>query len=1170
MNKAGKINSIVSIMLVIGLLLQIMQPALAMAVPEKNVALPGQDGYVHLTQYTQHVEDNIFKVSMSMKPIIQSNGGDFVILIDANENMLKQSVDGKTYFQHALDSAYSASRILLDPEYNPLAEIGVNQNRVWLIFYNGQAYNTDGTPLVTGTTSKAFCYISDDMYKSPTARKYPGVAPPESQMQPFGNMISLINQFKANPAPFSAQTGLFNSDVQADQQRYTAVGLAAAYDVFADFSGKGGNETNRKVVMLLSNGPDYERDDVMATNSGNVPTEGSMRMEAQFVAKALKFQSHAYNSASTDKAFGVTVEGDLKTAAQSIASSSGNTYFKDLPVQNWKPGMPQYIPYGNGLPLPVDAPISESVISLDAHKVTIGHDEGQMNPFALIHYKGLASWTDPFQVNNGTVDPVPQTVPDTNPVTPGDYQYRMFGLQPLVNTSKERLSPLNARPTPSGQAAANGRRDPIGGYLTQHGRGDDKTAFVPDWANTYSALSKKYTYADNKMPLKETYKKIASKGGMSAEIWSVGLFVGDESDTVNPGLNVAEAPYGQPSSPSDGVLRMVSDANGWGVQDGFDAKRWKQGAPYRSDFTGYTEPEHVLRVGNTFANAGWRPFDLLNTNFIQGTGLPRGYSISYIPQPGASGSGTSITPGGAMGSYATPAGAPYTQGSQTAYVSPNINGPTSIDYKVDVATGQNNAKWFDTMSFGGPRANYPTVNYPNVTIQSSGGPSTQTNDTQHERNAPEPLGHDPKDWKSNHASIPSAIRINAQEVPYYNGVDFAQRDKLYQHLKALSTVQTSVLKDGAGFDPKKPWVNNSQIWTARQGYLTTSQLKELDLIVEAQVNNAGVATVQSYGGENSFNQDYQNYYEAFQVVLRATGYYNAMNQILSTDRQTHPLSQQTAAYDKEDFEPIVRMVKGPSLMASDEEGPYDVLVRTFEDLVYDYYKISYNSFAKAQLSEYFNIVSYERDKEDIVIRYGIPDEFPQRLTKNLSSVSHSGQDIEWKFDKTMYSGLVYELVFYVELNEAKANNPDMNYPLQNYAYINLNLKTLTRDANDNLIRIQTIKNFPANYVQPKNKQTPYTITETNEIITEEGRIIGVFPSGANINSPFELNNLALPFYTPSVTPAPKKQLKDEKVDDATEDTEVPATGMLGMTALVVVSGLFVVAVFVKRRSNIRK
>lgn len=1157
MKKIGKINSIIAIVLMIGLLLQMFQLTALAAVPEKNVVQPGENNYVHLTHYTEHIEDNIFKVSMTMQPLVKSNGGDFIMLIDANENMLQQKIDGKTYFEHALDSAYSASRILLDPTYNPLEAIGANQNRVWIVFYNGQAYNTDGAPLITGTTSTAFCFISDAMERSPSSRAYSGVMPPNSQIKPFGDMQKVLGQIKTNTAPLGSQTGLFNNDVKADQERYTAVGLAAAYDIFADFSGKGvASETNRKIVMLLSNGPDYERDDPLAIDSSLVPAEGSMRMEALFMAKALKFQSHAYDPASTDTGFGKSVEGDLKTAAQSIASSSGNTYFKNLPAENLTAAMPQYVPYGNGLPLPKNDILSESVISLDTHKISIGHLFHQSSttpnrPFEPIYFLGTDPvWSDPFAMTG--INAIPTMSSDPPPIS-SNFQYEMFGnISPAPPAGQDLLSPLNTEWIDSSNHALG--KQPRPGFLSDHGR-LDSGSFDLGRANQYSLDSYMYTYADNKLALKKTYDRIASEGGMSAEIWSIGLFVGNDSNNKNPGTDMTLL------TPS--YTEMISIGRGMGARDGDTTTRWPQGPAYRTDFTGYSSAEHVLRTSSTYGGTTWKAYDLLNPDFTRGTSPTFPYTISYIPKTQANVNPVLQAPTG-------------TGGTGSKHISPAMGGdpPSSLgvppisewNYKVNTGTRPTLPTWFTTLEFGGPRLS-------GTAAHSTGGPSTQNDQTSGSITGINPLPYT-VGWRTAQATIPSPLRVTAQEVPRYNGVNFAERDNLYQHLKAVSTVQTSVLKDGAGFDPAKPWVNSLRLWSARQGYLTTRQSREINLITNATINGPTSANVviNAPEGVNSFNQDFENYYESFKANLFPVAYYTAIEQTLATDRETHPLSSQTKKYDAEDFVPIVKMIEGPSLIANTSGETYNTLVQTFEDLVYNYYKISDNSAAYSQISDYFDIIKYENRKEEFELFYQISDKFPSRLTRDLSSVSRDGKNITWKFDKPMYSGITYGLTFYVKMDTTKADNPNMYYPIHNYAYVDLNLKMLTRDNNDNLIRWQIIKNFPANYIQPKNKTVPvaFTLNDHNELITEGGQIIGVFPSGVGSTGPISLDNLPLPFYTPSVTMTPKptaqpKTLKDENVDEGAE--EVPATGYQQFIIIIMCASAVVAALVIYRKNH---
>lgn len=182
MTMKQKITKSFSFILVVCLMLNVfITHASAAIVPENDVVMPVGNGFVELSQYVNHVQDDIYEVTMGVQPYMTPDGADFVFLVDANENMFNQTVSTtETYFYSALDSVYKASQVLLDSTYNPMQEAGTLRNRVWVVFYNGQAYDVDGRTLDTGTTSNAICFISDDAIANPTIRKtnQKGLEPP--------------------------------------------------------------------------------------------------------------------------------------------------------------------------------------------------------------------------------------------------------------------------------------------------------------------------------------------------------------------------------------------------------------------------------------------------------------------------------------------------------------------------------------------------------------------------------------------------------------------------------------------------------------------------------------------------------------------------------------------------------------------------------------------------------------------------------------------------------------------------------------------------------------------------------------------------------------------------------------------------------------------------------
>lgn len=359
-----KIFSWLAMFMVCLLLGGMLTPIANAAVAEQSVVPPEHDGYIALSQYVQHMEDNIFKVQLTLEPYAKSTTADIVMVIDTSENMLlrTESVTGKpkTYFENALDAVHRTAEIWLNPGKNPLDSKSTDKNRLFIVFYNGRAYDMKADVIDTGTkNSSTYCYISDQAYTNPKTRAFAGKTA-GIVYRPFGDLRkdlnSIINGIKGDTTDITLQPGAFNNDLKAYQERYTAAGLAAAYDIFADYSKTEDikTESNRKILYLLSNGPDYERDNVHLNGAGvasmsssRVPQEGSMRMEALFMAKALKLQMHSY---------GTGTETSLKTAADQIAKSEGNSY---------KNGVIQ-APSSGTATTPAYSPLS-----LDAHRVVI-------------------------------------------------------------------------------------------------------------------------------------------------------------------------------------------------------------------------------------------------------------------------------------------------------------------------------------------------------------------------------------------------------------------------------------------------------------------------------------------------------------------------------------------------------------------------------------------------------------------------------------------------------------------------------------------------------------------------------------------------------------------------------------------------------------------------------
>lgn len=763
------------------------------AVAETNVYPPAHDGYIGLSQYVQHVQDNIFKVQLTLETYALSTSTDIVMVIDASEDMMVRSEtsggSAKTYFENAVDAVYRSAEVFLAPGNNPLNSKSTDQNRMWIIFYNGKAYGMDSQVIATGTkNSTTICYISEQAYNNPTKQDYAGKTAgidyrPVSKLR--GDLDIVVTGVASKTTPITSSDGAFNNDIKAYQERYTAAGLAAAYDVFADYS-KTENiktETNRKILYLLSNGPDYERDNVHLNGAGvasmsssRIPQEGSLRMEALFMAKALKLQMHSY---------GTGTETSLKTAAEQIAASEGNSYLSgvvhapaltptayspvsldahrviidppDLPTTGPAGEQTRYIgstaigsptvPESSGTGIdthPYTSPVFTSTINLgdstdpfylvnllvNANPLASADTSNTIPYTRNVNNSGLNQWGVVTNGYNGFVVPNGSGVTAGDPAVPppdnagnrvgsfggaqfngvGHFEYQMFantapysngytarqsGATPAgfsdahyylsaLNTSADDPSPafethftnMHNNPFTSPLNGSGTNRRPLDGY--NYPFTPDPTGASSTTKNTYI-----YTYADavggvndptmggvrpasisspnvgpdNVMPLKASYERIAGNGfasdesgGMSVEIWSVGLFAGDMGDADGDPSKPGPIPLGQ------GVRnRLYSMGTGYGTFDeeitAADTNyRWEQTtditAPsatskmqYYTDYTGYTYGNHT------------RP---THQSLFVGTGGDPGPGASLTTSPGGAAYGVNYTNGygtAAMGSY---------------------------------------------------------------------------------------------------------------------------------------------------------------------------------------------------------------------------------------------------------------------------------------------------------------------------------------------------------------------------------------------------------------------------------------------------------------------------------------------------------------------------------------
>ena len=663
-----KLSSWLALLLACIMLSSVCIPNANAVMPEKDVYPQGHDGYIGLTQYVQHMSDNVFKVQLTLEPSMMSTTVDCVLLIDASENMLARAEGGKTYFEYAAEAAYSSAQIWLNNEFNPLGLQSTRRNRVWIVFYNGKAYDVDGQLLQTGILGSPKCYITDQCFDDPQLREYKGLDP--SGYRPMRDLRAHINStvaaFKAGSNDMRTEPGAFNTDINAFNQRYTAAGLAAAYDIYADYSDKSDmeGETNRKITILLSNGPDYERDNIKATDSGKLPQEGSMRMEALFMAKALKLQQHSYGSAQ---------ETALKLAAEQIAAADGNSYNHGV-IQAPALGTPAYSPlsldthrvevappdesgtkvtqirYLNSSRTSTDNPSSPAWItgSYDNFPVHGANVPDTIDPFAfwsirrqgeITHDGTTYTGTGYYYTDSGRGQHYSSSefeyimFADTAPVAntplttaPGQFDHTIPYLS-VLNTIDETSVPRFTNQTNG--TSNNAYTSPNGGGPTRRPLDGWGYKFDPNGTDNTTYNTQVYTYAttpanggpDITLPLKDSYERIAGvnaagstpakSGGQNAEIWVVGLFAGNDN-----GPNTLGTPNMGPRLYSHGASYGYLDSRhgnlrGW-LQNGTRGATAVGALPaeahsYHTDFMGYTyglhdRPEHIS-LRNTTAGS---------------------------------------------------------------------------------------------------------------------------------------------------------------------------------------------------------------------------------------------------------------------------------------------------------------------------------------------------------------------------------------------------------------------------------------------------------------------------------------------------------------------------------------------------------------------------------------
>lgn len=182
---------------------------------------------------------------------------------------------------------------------------------------------------------------------------------------------------------------------------------------------------------------------------------------------------------------------------------------------------------------------------------------------------------------------------------------------------------------------------------------------------------------------------------------------------------------------------------------------------------------------------------------------------------------------------------------------------------------------------------------------------------------------------------------------------------------------------------------------------------------------------------------------------------------------------------------------------------------------------------------------------------------PLRFLNNPNTVTRVGKDIKWDMSGSFFAGVTYYLNYNVKLDKSKIaeENIDKYVSANNFAYFTGDITTMQQNERNNFRRFLVVKNFPSIYVQPSNKKPPI-IYNVQEKKFEYAQVIGAFP--------VDLNAFSIPYYTASVTPAPKKILTDEHVDESTE--AIPATGYKQI-ALISICVASIVAAFIIYRKK---
>lgn len=239
--------------------------------PERDVVIYPGDGYVSLEEYVTPYGgegSDIYQVDMSIEVQATPPTMDVYFLVDAHASMAGN-------ISNATTAVYNAANVLLNPAANPQGSAGASKIRVFVGFFNGQAYNSVGGIITPGSANGNF-YVSNQS-AFPTGRS-------------LAQLKSDIASGMASATGSSAQ-GLLSSTVSglAKDQRYTAAGLASVYDTFVSSS------ADRKITFFLSSGEDFENPTPLIANNGldigkEASQEGSMRMEALLIAQALKME----------------------------------------------------------------------------------------------------------------------------------------------------------------------------------------------------------------------------------------------------------------------------------------------------------------------------------------------------------------------------------------------------------------------------------------------------------------------------------------------------------------------------------------------------------------------------------------------------------------------------------------------------------------------------------------------------------------------------------------------------------------------------------------------------------------------------------------------------------------------------------------------------------------